>query len=43
MGLKWLIFLIGPLYLINTWFNEDQRANIIKTHVLKSLDYVFKY
>ena len=30
MGLKWLLFLIGPLYLIGTWFSEYQRANIIK-------------
>ena len=33
MGLKWLIFLIGPLDLIGMWFGEDQRANILKTHV----------
>jgi hypothetical protein len=33
MGLKWLIFLIRPLDLIGMWFSEDQRANIIKTHV----------
>jgi hypothetical protein len=26
-------FLIGPLYLIGMWFGENQRANIIKTHV----------
>ena len=25
--LKWLVFLIRSLYLINTWFGEDQRAN----------------
>ena len=31
MGLKWLVFLIGPLYLIDMRFGEDQRANIIKT------------
>ena len=30
MGLKWLVFLIGPLHLIGMGFNEDQRANIIK-------------
>ena len=33
MGLKWLVFLIGPLDLIGMWFSEDQRANTIKTHV----------
>ena len=32
-GLKWLVFYIGPLDLIGMWFSEDQRANIIKTHV----------
>ena len=31
MGLKWLVFLIGPMYLIGMWLSEDQRANIIKT------------
>ena len=41
--LKWLVFLIRPLDLIGIWFGEDQRANIIKTHVYKRLDYVFKY
>ena len=33
VGLKWSIFLIGPLYLIGVWFGEDQRANIVKTNV----------
>jgi hypothetical protein len=33
MGLKWLVFLAGPPYLINMWFSEDQRANIIKTQL----------
>ena len=33
MGLKWLLFLIGPLDLIGIWFREDQRANITKTRV----------
>ena len=32
-GLRWLIFLIGPLYSIGMWFSEDQRANIKKTNV----------
>ena len=35
MGVKWLIVLIGPPYLIGIWFIEDQRANIIKMHVYK--------
>ena len=30
MGLKWLAFLIGPLYLVGMWFGEYQRANIIR-------------
>ena len=42
MDLKWLIFLIGPLDLIGTKFNEDRRANIIKTHFQKRLDYIFR-
>ena len=42
MGLIDSIF-IKPLDLIGMWFNEDQRANIIKTHVLKRLDYAFEY
>ena len=29
--LKWFVFLTGPLDLIGTWCNEDQRANIINT------------
>ena len=29
MGLKWLIFLTIPLDLIDTWFADDQRANIM--------------
>ena len=28
---------IGPQYLICTWFGEDERANIMKTHVLKEI------
>jgi hypothetical protein len=27
MGLKWLIFLIGHLYVIGMLFGEDQRVN----------------
>jgi hypothetical protein len=30
MGLKWLLFLIGPLYFSGMWFGENQRANIMK-------------
>lgn len=38
MGLKWLIFiLIKLMYLIGTWFDEDQRANIVKTTYLKEI------
>ena len=43
MDLKWLVFLIRPLYFIGIWFSEDKRAHIIKIHVSKRLDYVFKY
>ena len=42
-GVMRLLFLIGRLNLIGMWFGEDQRANIIKTHVSKRLDCVFKY
>lgn len=31
--------LIGLLYCIAVWFTNDQRTNIMKTHVLKRLDY----
>ena len=43
MGLKQLVFLIGPLYLIGMWFGEDQRTKIIRTLCFKRLDCVFKY
>ena len=43
MGLKWLVFKIGPLYLVGMWFNEDRIANTMKTHVYKRLGYVFEY
>jgi hypothetical protein len=39
-GVIWLIFLIGPLHVFGVWFSEDQRANIMKTHVENKLDYV---
>ena len=29
MDFEWLVFLIGPLDLIDMWFGKDQRANII--------------
>ena len=35
MGFKWLVFLIRPLDLIGVWFGEDQRQNIMETHVKK--------
>ena len=41
--LKWLIFLIGLLYLVGMWFGKDQRANVIKTNFSRTLDYVFIY
>ena len=37
------MYLIGLPYLIGMWFGEDQRENVIKTHVYERLDYVFKY
>jgi hypothetical protein len=42
MGLKWLVFLTGPLYLFGVWFGEYQRANIIETRDSKKLDYILK-
>jgi hypothetical protein len=33
MGLKWLVFLIKPMYLIGMWFGEDQSENTLKTRV----------
>ena len=33
MGLKWLVVLIGLVDVIGMWFGEEQRANIMKTHV----------
>ena len=38
MGLTWLISLIKPLNLVNTWCGEDQRANILKTHVSSNIN-----
>jgi hypothetical protein len=35
MGLKWLVFLNGPLDLIDMWFGEDQRAKHHKDTCLK--------
>ena len=37
LSIKWLILLIKPLDLIDLWFEEDQRANTIKRHVLKDI------
>jgi hypothetical protein len=42
MSLKQLVFLTKPLYLIGTWFSEDQRANIIKKHMSISSN-IMKY
>ena len=41
--IMWLPFFIGLMYLIGMWFSEDQRANIIETHVQRRLDYISKY
>lgn len=38
MGPKWLISLIGALYLIGLWFYEDQIVSIFKTHVLQEIE-----
>lgn len=35
MCVKWLVFLIGSLYLIGVQFGEDQRTNIIEITCLK--------
>jgi hypothetical protein len=43
MGVIWFLFLINPLYLISMWLSEDHRANTIKTHVEKRLDYIYEY
>jgi hypothetical protein len=37
MGLKWLIFLIGPLGLSGMWFRENERANIFKDTCLEEI------
>ena len=37
-----LFFLIRHLYLIDVWFNEDERTNQ-KTHLYKRLDTKFKF
>ena len=42
-GVIWLLLPIRPLCLIGMWFDEDQRANTIKTQVWKRLDNVFEY
>ena len=33
VGVIWLLFLIGPLYLNGMWLGEDQRTKTINTHV----------
>ena len=37
MGLKWSVFLIGPIYLIGMWFGEDQRATYHKGTCIKEI------
>ena len=37
------LFLTRPLYLIDTWFGEDQRANTIRHMFQNRLDHVFEY
>jgi hypothetical protein len=32
-GVIWLLFLMGYLYFIGLWLDEDQRTNTIKSHV----------
>ena len=39
VGLKWLVFFIGPLHLIDMWFGEDQRTNIVRTTCSKEIDW----
>jgi hypothetical protein len=45
--LRWvlsgLFFVNWTSYLVGMWVGEDEREKIIKTHVYKKLDYVFKY
>jgi hypothetical protein len=33
MGLEWLALLNGPLDFLCMWFGEDQRANVLTTHI----------
>lgn len=35
VGIKWLIYLVNPLYVYEMWLGVDQRANIMKIHVRK--------
>ena len=32
-GSQVVVSLIGPLNLIGVWFSEDQKSNIVNTHV----------
>jgi hypothetical protein len=36
-GVIWLLSLTRFLYSIDMWFNEDQRVNTIKAHLLKEI------
>jgi hypothetical protein len=40
-GLKWLLYLIGRLYLIGMWFGEDRRGEHMCFEI--ELDCVFRY
>jgi hypothetical protein len=42
VGVIWFL-LIKPLYMIGMCFSEDQRANLMKTHIQKRLDYIIKF
>ena len=43
VGVIWLRFLIESLYLICIWLDEDQRTNIIKTHIHNIVDCIFNF
>ena len=43
MGLKWLVFIVGPLFFIGVWIGEEQRTYILKTHVLREIGLLLQY